>query len=221
MAAVQLSQFLRKAAKAAAEYIQILDGDTQQPDARNAIIEVAAIQALSQIQGYTKRKWILDSYCENHVLENAESIIKIKEAPFAATSNLVVILKQSPGNDQTLVEDEDYVVERNNIRFFTDTTFDNFTTGDDLIDFRERVFEVTYDGGLSSVGDDDTLQSAVALQTSANYKRAPVTGLQTITGGSQTGGLTQASQAGNTGGIIQSVKDILDSLVYEGRAFDC
>lgn len=211
--------FLQPAINGAADYLQVLDGETRQIERDNPVLRTSAFQALRMAQSYTKRPWVLGSYCERHVLTD-RARFKVKVTPLVSVTKLV-IKGSSSENDEELTEGEDYEIQRDEIVLLDTFTVDSFTRGFDFDEFREEVFEIDYRGGIAKSDLNEQLNEALIVQTAANFKRAPTVGLRSITGGSQTGTITQSEEAGNTGGLVHTVEQILWPLTYEGEAFDC
>jgi hypothetical protein len=222
-------RWLQPAADGALEYLQVLDGESRTIDSDNPVMATSVFQAMTQVQSYCNRKLAFDNYVERH--EDVENEIKVREIPLVTVN--AVIIKSIAGGDILLVEGDDYVVERNRIRFLDSLTLDNFITGADTLGsaILHRVVEVDYDGGFKGLknagqlpggaqANVDALRNGLIQQAAANYRRNTSVGLQVISGGSATGQITQTMQAGGAGGLTSSAKEMLAPLVYEGMAFD-
>lgn len=214
-------RWLQPAIDGALSYLQVLDGDTRTIKSDDPIMLQSAAQAMSQAQAYCNRKLVYDDgYLELH--EDVEAQIRVREIPLESVTS--VIVKSIAGGDTPLVEGEDYEVEGNRITFLDSLTLDNFVSGADTLGSStlHRIVEVTYVGGYKNLKKDEAfaLLQGLLQQTAANYRRNTSVGLQVITGGSATGGITQTTQAGGAGGLTSSAKEMLAPLVYEGMAFD-
>lgn len=222
-------RWLQPAIDGALAYLQVLDGETRTIKSDDPVMSASAFQAMTQAQTYCNRKLVFANYVERH--EDVEAEIKVRETPLVTVN--AVVIKSVVGDDVLLVEGDDYVVERNRIRFLDSLTLDNFVTGADTLgsSILHRVVEVDYDGGFKTLknagslpggeqANVDALHQGLVQQAAANYRRNTSVGLQVITGGSTTGQITQTQQAGGAGGLTSSAKEMLAPLIYEGMAFD-
>ena len=104
-------------------------------------------------------------------------------------------------------EETDFKIVRNRLVIRDDTTTD---TGDPRYD----NIEFTSTAGVKLLEENNTLYTAVMMQTIANYHRRDTYGLSETSGEK---GIARTPS--DSGEVIESVRQLLDELVYNGTGY--
>lgn len=99
------------------------------------------------------------------------------------------------------------IKKKSRLVLYEDDTTD---TGDPRYD----DIEITYTGGIATMEENNTLYTAAQMQTVANYHRKDTLGLLETSGEKGT-----AKTPADSGDVIESVKAVLNSLVYNGTGY--
>jgi hypothetical protein len=201
MDTVLLDNFLASVVAQAAKSLELTDRTTEEIVSEDEMLLSAARYAYAQVASYTGRQFVNDTYTELYTDEEVR--IKLRNTPVTSTP----IVYDEEGTQ--LVLDTDYKVFKNYVIMDVDVSpYEYFITSNAEEDHYNVM--IVYSGGYESAQEDPILESALAMQTVANYNRRAHLGVALIT----------AESAGFRGGAIRIAPEMLgvdSSLVHEAR----
>lgn len=188
--------FLAPAVERATTLIQIetAEGD---PVIYAPMVNLCAEIALSQIESFCGRPMIFQEATECYDSPSGEQILRL--TPVASVDSVYLL-------DVALTEATDYSLRGDKLVFI----------GYDSDAYLPGFIKVTYSGGFQTISESQILFSSVILQTIANYKRRDMFGLSSVDLGK---GLSKSPS--DSGGVLESVKNLLSPLRYYGDSYLC
>lgn len=220
--------FLNPVLERAARYLRIVTHKSDVVDLDDMTLVESARMAVTQIEGYLNRPLERGDYVDRYPFVTSRHL-PLRVQPVTAVTEVKRV-------DTVLTTPDDYTVDGNCVVFprgsavggggygyglsvccfpeeycchGADTSFD-----------AEDALTVRYRGGLLKADDDEAIVTALATQAAANYKRASTIGLRQISGGGPTGSVTGVAPS-DAGGIIGTVRDMIDRKTYLGAAVAC
>jgi len=215
MDSAALDTFLATVVAQAAKSLELTDRTTEEIVSEDEMLLACARYSYAQVVSYTGRQFINDTYTE--VYTDEEVRIKLRNTPVTS----VPIVVDELGT--TLVLDTDYKVYKNYVIMDVEASpFDFFITSNTEKDHYN--VQITYSGGYESAQEDPVLESALAMQTVANYNRRAHLGVALITAesaGFRGGAIRIAPEMlGIDSSLVQEAREILSPYVYYGSAVD-
>ena len=210
--------FLDSVLQQSAIYIELKDSNSEADPDNPRLLESSQL-AFSQLRSFLCRPIQKKTYVEEH--KSVQGRFDVIVPPIDSITSIIA----NYDDTNPLVLDTDYRIIGNSIEFIPSDT--NFTIGKDTFfglsfdhGYKEkdpdRIFfdniRITYVGGDSKAKDE--ILNALVMQTSANFKRAPFTGISQIAGGGPTGSVSFSNSPGS--GLMKDVQQMVAHLKYFG-----
>ena len=211
--ATDLDDFLDTVVVQAAKAVELTDAEDEELVTTDPILLTCARFAYAQVTAHTGRSFLKNTYKE--LYSDVEKRFKLKNTPVSS----VTTITDDEGTE--LVVDTDYKVNGNYI--ILDVDFSGYpqriTSG---VDASHYDLVIEYEGGYTSSEQLPNLESALALQSAANYNRRAHLGIALLTASSSgfKGGAIRISTDRAQYSVLAEVEEILSPLVYYGNAED-
>jgi hypothetical protein len=215
MDTVLLDNFLASVVAQAAKSLELTDRTTEEIVSEDEMLLSAARYAYAQVASYTNRQFVNDTYTELYTDEEVR--IKLRNTPVTS----IPMVYNEEGTQ--LVLDTNYKVFKNYVIMdITASPYEYFITSNTEEDHYNVM--IIYSGGYESAQEDPILESALALQTVANYNRKAHLGIALVTAessGFRGGAMRIAPEMlGIDSSLVQEAREILSPYVYYGSAVD-
>ena len=207
-----IKTFMAPVKAEAANIIQLMDADGD-PAVDNVALSSAAVLTYGQVAAYTNRDFALTTFVDRYF--NIPCRMELRCLP-------VVSVTEVKYEDTILVEDTDYEIEGNFLKF-VGSGANVFVYGVDEVDvandYLYSELKISYSAGLATADLDYQLYTALTFQLVANYRRRDIVGLSKVLLAGPTAHSAEVSS--DTGQIVQSARIILDKLIYYGDFEPC